>query len=105
MKKIILTGSTGMIGKGVLYECLDSPEIEKVLVINRNPLGMEHPKLEEVLLSDFTKIKEKKDQLEGYDACFYCMGVSVAGMSEEQYVRIIYHMTVALCGCPDQVKS
>ena len=92
---MIITGSTGMVGKGVLLECLESPKIEKVLVINRNPLGMGHPKLEEIILPDFLNIASVRDQLRGYDACFYSMGVSAMGMNEEDYSRITYTVTRA----------
>lgn len=95
MHKVIITGSTGMVGKGVLLECLDSPEIEKVLVINRSSLGMQHPKLEEALLPDFMNIASLKNRLQGYDACFYCMGVSAVGMKEEDYYKITYTTTEA----------
>ena len=90
MKSVIITGSTGMVGKGVLLECLDDLRIEKVFVVNRKPIGIDHPKLVEVLLSDFTKVADIKDQLGGYDACFYCMGVSVVGLKEEKYTAITY---------------
>jgi nucleoside-diphosphate-sugar epimerase len=95
MSKVIITGSTGMVGQGVLLECLDSPQIEEVLIINRSSLGMQHPKLKEVLLADFMQVAAVKDQLRGYDACFYCMGVSSVGMSEEDYTRITYTTTKA----------
>ena len=95
MSKVIITGSTGMVGKGVLLECLDNPKIEEVLIINRRTLGMQHPRLKEVLLADFSTVESIKDQLEGYDACFYCMGVSSVGMSEEQYTTITYDVTKA----------
>ena len=98
MKKVIITGSTGMIGKGVLLECLDSSEIEKVLIINRRSLGMQHPKLQEILLPDFLDIASVKDQLVGYDACFYCMGVSALGLNEESYSKITYSITDAFAG-------
>lgn len=88
--KVIITGSSGMVGKGVLLECLESEAIEKVLVVNRSSIEMEHPKLEEVLLQDFLKVDSIKDQLKGYDACFYCMGVSALGLSEETYHKITY---------------
>ncbi|MGB5693249.1 MAG: epimerase [Flavobacteriaceae bacterium] len=90
MKKVIITGSTGMVGKGVLLECLDHPNIEKALVVNRNALGLEHPKLQEILLADFTQISILSEQLKGYDACFFCMGISAVGMSEEKYTVITY---------------
>lgn len=95
MSKVIITGSTGMVGQGVLLECLDSPEIEEVLVINRSSLNRQHPKLKELLLKDFMQIADLKDQLRGYDACYYCMGVSAVGMSEEDYTRITYATTKA----------
>lgn len=96
MKKVIITGSTGMVGKGVLLECLDHSEIEKVLIINRKSLEMQHPKLQEILLSDFLEIASIKDQLKAYDACFYCMGVSAIGMNEDAYHKITYSMTEAI---------
>lgn len=84
-----------MVGKGVLLECLDSTKVEEVLVINRSSLNMQHPKLKEVLLKDFLQVATIADQLQGYDACFYCMGISALGLSEEQYTKIIYDTTVA----------
>ncbi len=96
MKKVIITGATGMVGKGVLLECLDHDSISEVLVIGRNPLGMKHPKLRELIHSDFTNFVEVKDKLLGYDACFFCLGISAAGLSEEQYKRITYGYTIAL---------
>ncbi len=94
--KAIITGSTGMIGKGVLLECLDNPRVEEVLLINRQPVGMSHPKIKEIIHSDFRDFSSLKDQLPGYDACFYCMGVSSAGMNEAQYTEITYTITKAL---------
>lgn len=79
-----------MVGKGVLLECLESKDIEKVLIINRNSIGLRHPKLQEILLKDFIQIESIKDQLTGYDACFFCMGISVLGLSEEEYTKITY---------------
>jgi len=96
MKKVIITGSTGMVGKGVLLECLDSDKIEQVLVINRSTLGMEHPKLVEVLLKDFEQMDSIKESLKGYDACFHCMGVSSMGMSEEQFHQLTFNITKSL---------
>jgi len=95
MRKVIITGSTGMVGKGVLLECLESPEIEKVLVINRKSLEMQHPKLEEILLPDFLEVDRLRDHLPGYDGCFYCMGISALGLDEETYTRITYSTTKA----------
>ena len=71
-----------MIGKGVLLECLDHPEIEKVLVIGRNSIQMNHPKLSEIVHQDFTDFSGIKNQLDGYDGCFFCLGISAAGLKE-----------------------
>lgn len=90
---VIITGSTGMVGKAVLLECLESPYIGKVLVINRHSLEMQHPKLEELLLTDFLRVEAIRDQLSGYDVCFFCMGVSALGMSEEAYHKVTYEVT------------
>ena len=79
-----------MVGKGVLLECLDSQNVEAALIINRSSLGMNHPKLKEVLLKDFADVESIKSELAGYDACFYCMGVSAVGMSEEKYTHLTY---------------
>ncbi|WP_299118305.1 NAD-dependent epimerase/dehydratase family protein [uncultured Tenacibaculum sp.] len=92
MKRVIITGSTGMVGKGVLLECLDDVNIEKVLVINRSTLNIQHSKLEEVLLKDFSQLSSIKDKLIGYDACFFCMGISSVGMSEEKYIQITFNI-------------
>jgi len=97
MNSVIITGSTGMVGKGVLLECLDHPEIEKILVINRSSIGMKHPKLKELLIKDFTKIDSLKDQLNGYDACFFCMGISAIGMDEKAYASITFDTVKSFC--------
>ena len=92
---VILTGSTGMIGKGVLLECIDHPEVTSILMINRNPSDIKHLKLKEVLLKDFFNLDPIKEELRGYDACLYCLGVTSVGMKEEEYSRITYDMTLA----------
>jgi hypothetical protein len=92
---VIITGSSGMLGEGVLLECLASELIEKVLVINRSSINKQHPKLEEALLKDFTKIASIGEQLKGYDACFFCMGTSAIGKSEEAYTAITYDTVTA----------
>ena len=92
--KIILTGATGMVGEGVLFHCLDSKEVEKVLIINRKHLELKHPKLEELIVSDFNKLADFSDLLKGYDGCFYCAGVSSVGMNEENYSKITYTTTL-----------
>jgi len=94
--KVIITGSSGMVGKGVLIECLKHLEVEEVLVINRSSINMDHPKLKEVLCSNFLNISSIKNDLEGYDACFHCMGVSSVGISEENYYKLTYNVTEKL---------
>ena len=93
--KVVITGATGMVGKAVLIECLESEKVEQVLIVNRNPVDMSHPKLKEILHKDFSNFEAVKEQLAGYDACFYCMGVSAFRMSEKDYSRITYDFTMA----------
>ena len=92
--KTIITGATGMVGEGVLLECLDNPDVEEVLVINRRPGGRSHPKLREIIHADFFNLAPIETQLGGYDACFFCLGVSSVGMSEEDYKRVTYDLTL-----------
>lgn len=88
--KVIVTGATGYVGEGVLLECLNNPEIEKVLSVSRRPCGHVHPKLEEYLVPDFMKLEEGDAKLQGYDAVFFCAGISSIGMKEEKY-KVISH--------------
>jgi len=92
--KIILTGATGMVGEGVLFECLENKDVSEVLMVNRRPYAMKHAKLTELIVPDFLQIEEFEDKLKGYDACFYCAGVSSIGMNEEDYTRITYQTTI-----------
>lgn len=85
-----------MVGKGVLLECVDDPRITDILLINRNPVAITHPKVTEVIHRDFSEFSSIADRLKGYDACFHCMGVSSAGMSEEQYTVLTFGVTKAL---------
>ena len=94
--KVIITGATGMVGKGVLLECLDSNKISEVLSISRRSLEMEHPKLIELIHKDFSEFESVKAALQGYDACFGCMGVSSARMKEPEYTRLTYDYTLSL---------
>jgi len=92
--KVIITGATGMVGEGVLLECLKHPAVERVLIVNRKHYPATHPKLTECLVPDFMNLDACKDKLAGYDACFFCAGVSSAGMSEADYTRITYDVTL-----------
>jgi nucleoside-diphosphate-sugar epimerase len=92
--KIILTGATGMVGEGVLLECLNHPEVEQVLMVNRKHLDTTHPKLKELLLPNFMNLDAVEEELKGYNACFFCAGISSAGLNEEQYTHITYDITM-----------
>ena len=83
-----------MVGKGVLLECLEDENISEVLLVNRQPIGMQHPKLKELIHKDFYELSPIKERLQGYDACFFCLGVSAIGMTEEQYSRVTYNLTI-----------
>lgn len=93
--KVIIFGATGMVGQGALIECLADPRVVEVLVVTRRPTGRSHEKLREVVHADFLDYGAIEAQLRGYDACFFCLGVSAAGMSEEQYRRVTYDVTMA----------
>jgi hypothetical protein len=90
----ILTGTTGMVGEGVLHECLLHPEVESILVINRKPCGVSHPKLKEIIHTDFFDLTAIESQFTGYNACFFCLGVSSIGMKEPEYTKISYTLTM-----------
>lgn len=92
--KVIITGTTGMVGEGVLHECLQHPQVSDVLVINRKPLGLTHPKLKEIIHEDFFDLSSIASELMGYDACLFCLGVSSVGMKEEAYYRLTYTLTM-----------
>jgi len=92
--KAILTGATGMVGEGVLYECLQHPDVEEVLVLTRKSCGYKHPKLKELIHADFYNISTVQEQLKGYNACFFCLGVSSVGMKEDEFKQKTYALTM-----------
>jgi hypothetical protein len=92
--KAIITGATGMVGEGVLQESLMHPDVEKILVINRRPCGVTHPKLTEILHTDFFNLTPLEASLKDYNACFFCLGVSSVGMKEEVYYSMTYTLTM-----------
>ncbi len=92
---VILFGATGMVGQGVLRECLLDPSVQQVLSIVRTPANQPHPKLRELVHTDFFDYSAVESQLSGFDACFFCLGVSSAGMSEEQYTHLTHDLTLA----------
>lgn len=92
--KIILTGATGMVGEGVLHECLSSELVESILVVNRKPCGYENRKLSELIVPDFMSIEAYSEKLKGYDTCLFCLGVSSVGMDEKTYTQLTYDLTL-----------
>jgi len=83
-----------MIGEGVLIECIANPQIKEVLSVSRKPTGKKHPKLKEHVVADFLSLKEDNEVLKGYDACFYCAGISAVGKTEEEYRKVTYDTTL-----------
>jgi hypothetical protein len=92
--RAIITGATGMVGEGVLYECLKNDDVEQVLVIGRKSCGYEHPKLNEIIHNDLSNIAPLSDKLMGYNACYFCMGVSALGLKEPDYFKLTYTLTI-----------
>lgn len=92
---VIVFGATGMIGQGVLRECLVAPDVNRVLTIGRSPSGVHNAKLQDLVHADLWNYALIEQQLRGFDACFFCLGVTSAGMSEADYRRITYGITVA----------
>jgi uncharacterized protein YbjT (DUF2867 family) len=93
--KVILFGATGMVGQGCLRECLLDSGVESVLAVGRSATGQRHAKLREILHDDFLDYSAIESELEGFDACFFCLGVSSLGMSEERYRHLTYDLTMA----------
>jgi uncharacterized protein YbjT (DUF2867 family) len=94
--KIIIFGATGMIGQGVMRECLGDTEVQAILAIGRSTTGLQHEKLREIMHKDLQDLSQIKDDLMGYDACFFCLGISSAGMAELEYQRVTYDITLAV---------
>ncbi|OGX89664.1 NAD-dependent epimerase/dehydratase family protein [Hymenobacter coccineus] len=92
--RVILTGATGMVGEGVLLECLENPAVAHVLVLSRRPSGRRHPKMTELLHANLQELGPIESQLTGYDACFFCAGISSVGVSKEEYERITHDLTL-----------
>lgn len=94
--RVIIFGATGMVGQSVLRECLLDPAVETVLALGRNATGKRHPKLRDIVHSNFLDLSAIEDELAGYDACMFCLGVSSVGMSEERYRAITYDITLGV---------
>lgn len=93
---VILFGATGMVGQGVLRECLLDPDIQQVLTVGRSATGQQHPKLRELTVPNLMDLTTIEPQFNGYDACFFCTGVSSAGMTEEKYTHLTYDLTLSV---------
>ncbi len=93
--KVLLFGASGLVGSGALLECLDDPRVDSVLVVGRRPCGIAHPKVEELLHADFFDYAPIQRRFADRDACFFCLGVSSAGLSEEIYSHFTYDLTLA----------
>lgn len=93
--RVIIFGATGMVGQGVLRECLVDGGVERVLVVGRSPSGVHNAKLDEIIHDNFLDYAAIETQLTGFDACFFCLGVSSIGMSEERYRQLTYDLTLA----------
>lgn len=92
--KIMIFGASGMVGQGVLRECLLAADVQAVLQVGRSPGAKQHAKLRELVHPDLFDLKAVRDRLTAYDACFFCLGVSSAGMSEEDYRRLTFDLTL-----------
>jgi uncharacterized protein YbjT (DUF2867 family) len=90
----IVTGATGMVGEGVMHECLLHPNVEKVIIVNRRPSGFSHPKLREIIVQDFYNLKNIDEQFVGVNACFFCLGMSSVGQNEETFTKVTYDLTM-----------
>lgn len=96
--KILLFGATGMVGQGVLRECLAAPDVTQVSTVGRTRVPQEHAKLQQIVHASLTDLQSLENQLQGFDACFFCLGVSSAGMNEDTYRRLTYDLTLSIAG-------
>ena len=107
MEKIraIITGVTGMVGEGVLTECLAHPDVEAVLILTRRASGFTHPKITEVIHANFFDLSSVENRLTGYNACFFCLGVSSLGMKEAEYTKVTYDLTMHVAQTLSRLNS
>ena len=92
--KVLIFGASGMVGQGVLHECLAAPDVSQIMAVGRTPLEQTYPKLQQVMLADLTRLDAVETELQGFDACFFCLGISSSGMSEEAYRQLTYELTL-----------
>ncbi|MGH1517532.1 NAD-dependent epimerase/dehydratase family protein [Chryseobacterium sp. JK1] len=103
--KIIITGATGLVGEGVLLVSLQNPDVKEILVIGRKLLNRKHHKLKELIVKDFSEIKNYLDELRGYDACFFCAGVSSVRETEESFTKKTYQFVVPFAEALSRINS
>lgn len=96
--RVLLFGATGMVGQGVLRECLLDARVSAVVAVGRSVTGQQHPKLSEIARADLFDLSPIEEQLKGFDACFFCLGVSSVGMNEAEYTRITHDLTLSVAG-------
>jgi uncharacterized protein YbjT (DUF2867 family) len=96
--KVLMFGATGMVGQGVLRECLLAPDVEQVKTVGRTPVDQAHPKLQQLVHVDLFDLAARDEELQGFDACFFCLGVSSSGMDEATYRHLTYDLTLNAAG-------
>ena len=92
--KVIITGATGMVGEGVMHECQIDDKVTEILLISRKEYITKHPKVKQLILKDISALEQYASEISGYDACFFCMGVSSVGMKEDKYTQLTYDLTL-----------
>lgn len=103
--KVIITGATGMVGEGVMHECLENPAVEAILLINRKPSGMVHPKIKEIIHVNFFDFSSIENELIGYNACFFCLGISSIGVKPDEYFRMTHTLTLHVAETLSRLNS
>ena len=103
--RAIITGTTGMVGEGVLHICLKNPEVESVLVVNRRSCGVVHPKLKEIIHQDFFNFSGIEAELTGYNACYFCLGISSVGVKQDEYYKMTYTLTMHVAETLSRLNS
>lgn len=92
--KVIITGATGMVGEGVMHECILDERVTDILLVSRKKYSTDSSKVKQLIVKELTDIKKHTDEITGYDACYFCMGVSSVGMKEDQYTKLTYDLTL-----------
>ena len=102
---VLITGSTGMVGKSVLHECIKDKRVKNIYLINRSPVNLKSPKISELIISDFLKIGQLREKIKNCDACFHCMGITSFGQRSEYYYKVTFEMTKAITDLVYSINS